>query len=315
MLTCGVKADDPAIKDVMPYIRGLKPSQTYVVALQTMVLAEVGEVRDKDIIQRNVDFLLTGRFYSGGKLKGWSYGKSNQMTADNSNSQYALLGLLAGRQAGIKIVQKDWEEIQQFYVDTQVKVGDMGGWPYRPDSVGTPSHTMTLAGLAGLYITGLEQNIGKQQLDENTGKAAKCGIYDENEAVGRAMRWLDKHFNFHATFDGKADFSFYNIYGIERVGRLSGQRFLGKHDWYRDGCEQLCGIKPSALKQQVDGSWRIRPGRGQHAGHFDQLRTVILEQRPHADSDEQIRLRRLRQKRQEDDNRLEPQTPRRPAYG
>lgn len=260
MLTCGVKADDQAIKDVMPYIRGLKPSQTYVVALQTMVLAEVGEARDKDIVQRNVDWLLAGRYYSGGKLKGWSYGKTNNNTADNSNSQYALLGLLAGRQAGIKIAQKDWEEIQQFYVSTQVKVDNMGGWPYRPESVGTPSHTMTLAGLAGLYITGLEQNIGKQQLDENTGIAAKCGIYDENEAVGRAMRWLDKHFDFQAKFEHKADFSFYNIYGIERVGRLSGQRFLGKRDWYRDGCEQLCGIKPSSLKQQEDGSWRSGQG-------------------------------------------------------
>ena len=95
------------------------------------------------------------------------------------------MGLLAGRQAGIKIEQKHWEEIQKFYVDTQMKVGRHGRLAVSSRSVGTPSHTMTLAGLAGLYITGLEQNIGKQQLNENTGVAAKCGVYDENEAVGR----------------------------------------------------------------------------------------------------------------------------------
>jgi hypothetical protein len=270
LLTSGEKANDGTIEKTLPYIRGMKPEQTYVIALQTMVLAEVGEARDKDIIQRNVDWLLAGRYYSGNKLKGWSYGKNNQMTADNSNSQYALLGLLAGRHAGIKIPQKDWEEIQQFYVESQVKVGnDMGGWPYRPDSVGTPSQTMTLAGAAGLYITGLEQNIGKQKIDEDTGflKDPKlCGVYDENEALGRAMRWLGQNFNFTSTFDRKAEFTFYNIYGIERVGRLSGQRFIGKHDWYREGCEALCGVHPdpnrqyAGLKQHEDGSWRMGAG-------------------------------------------------------
>ena len=39
--------------------------------------------------------------------------------------------------------------------------------------------------------------------------------------------------------------TFYNVYGIERVGRLSGQRFIGDHDWYREGCELLTGVKNS----------------------------------------------------------------------
>lgn len=268
MLTCGEKATgkdaNPALVNALRYIRGLEASQTYVVALQTMVLAEVGEARDKDIIQRNVDWLLASRYYSNGKLLGWSYGKTNQTTADNSNSQYALLGLLAGRQAGIKIAQKDWEEIQQFYVRTQIKSGDTGGWPYRPDSAGTPSHTMTLAGLAGLYITGLEQNIGKQRIDEQTGYPKDpnnnlCGKYDENEAVARGMRWLEKHFAFDTSGEAHKA-AFYNIYGVERVGRLSGQRFIGEHDWYREGCEMLCGVKKSGLNQQLDGSWRLGQG-------------------------------------------------------
>lgn len=263
MLTCGVKPDDTAIKQVLPYIRSMKPSQTYVIALQTMVLAEIGEARDKDIIQRNVDTLMAGRYYAGNKLRGWSYGKDKAVTADNSNSQYALLGLFAGRQAGIKIAQKDWEEIQQFYIDTQIELGNTGGWAYRPDMKGTPSHTMTLAGLAGLYITGLEQNIGKQQLDEVTGipkRPELCGKYDENKAVSLGINWLAKHFSFNSKFESKADFSFYNIYGIERVGRLSGQRFIGEHDWYREGCEILCGIRKSGLNQQDDGSWRNGTG-------------------------------------------------------
>ena len=33
--------------------------------------------------------------------------------------------------------------------------------------------------------------------------------------------------------------TFYNLYGIERAGRLSGLRFFGAHDWYREGCDWL----------------------------------------------------------------------------
>jgi hypothetical protein len=43
---------------------------------------------------------------------------------------------------------------------------------------------------------------------------------------------------------------FYTLYGIERAGRLSGQRYLGEHDWYRAGCEYLVGV------QNGNGSWK-----------------------------------------------------------
>ena len=43
LLTAGVPVDDPAVRLGLPYIRGLKPQNTYVVGLQTMVLAEVGD--------------------------------------------------------------------------------------------------------------------------------------------------------------------------------------------------------------------------------------------------------------------------------
>jgi hypothetical protein len=51
------------------------------------------------------------------------------------------------------------------------------------------------------------------------------------------------------------------VYGIERVGRLSGQRFIGEHDWYREGCELLTGVKKgSTIVQGDDGSWRSGQG-------------------------------------------------------
>src|SRR5205823_2460709 len=57
------------------------------------------------------------------------------------------------------------------------------------------------------------------------------------------------HFRFNTRFH-----VFYNVYGIERAGRLTGQRFLAGHDWYREGCEFLVGL------QQDDGSWALSGG-------------------------------------------------------
>ena len=45
LLKCGVKANDPVMERALPYLRGLKPNQTYVIALQTMVLRAAGQAR------------------------------------------------------------------------------------------------------------------------------------------------------------------------------------------------------------------------------------------------------------------------------
>ena len=172
-----------------------------------------------------------------------------------------MLGLLAGRQAGVKIAKEDWEGIQRLFIRTQILEKDQnsGGWPYRPDQADSATHTMTCAGLSGLFISSLETNIDKQQLNVQTGVAAACGKYDENAAIAKGMKWLGSHFTFETNAE-KHRATFYNVYGIERIGRLSGQRFIGEHDWYREGCELLCGIKRSDLAQQDDGSWRMGNG-------------------------------------------------------
>lgn len=265
LLTAGVPADDPVVKRGMPYIRSVEPRHTYVVGLQTMVLAELGDVRDLPQIEKNVNWILNaavtrgGRLGAGGKLDGWSYAEGAGNRADNSNTQYALLGLWAGRQAGARIEPAAWEAIREYYQTTQTKPGEkdarareIGGWTYQNENPkGKGTLTMTAAGVSGLYIAALEANESKQELDEKTGIAAKCGFYPEDDAVAKGMRWLAQEFRF-----SNPPHTFYNVYGIERVGRLSGQRFIGDHDWYREGCEYLTGVKESPLAQKSDGHWQ-----------------------------------------------------------
>jgi hypothetical protein len=111
---------------------------------------------------------------------------------------------------------------------------------------------MTIAGLCGLHIAGQELNAGRRQLQAD-GSDPACGRYPENAPLAKAHRRLAADdgtgrtwFRFEERYH-----TYYNVYGIERAGRLSGQRFLAGHDWYRAGCAWLVG------QRQEDGSWFI----------------------------------------------------------
>lgn len=251
LLNSGIPADDPMIRRGLTYLRTVEPRFTYVVGLQTMVFAEVRDPRDRPAIQRNVDWLVEARVMRNGEMLGWTY-TSDGGLPDNSNTQYALLGLHAGRQGGAKIDAGVWQKIRDFYVNTQSEGGpEAGGWPYHTDRgrIGGGTLTMTVAGLCGLQIVGQELNKSRQELQAD-GTARKCGRYPEDDAVKKALDWLAAPMG-----DGQSRLRFqhtqayYNAYGIERAGRLTGRRILAGRDWYREGCEYLVGL------QQEDDSW------------------------------------------------------------
>src|SRR5262249_2067194 len=107
LLNCGEKPDGKELKAALDYLRDLstegKRKRTYGVALSTMVFAEARQPQDLQKIQGNVDWLIKSAVRDRGKLIGWSYPFEKAYTADGSNTQYALLGLYAGKQAGAKI--------------------------------------------------------------------------------------------------------------------------------------------------------------------------------------------------------------------
>jgi hypothetical protein len=250
LLNSGVKPDDPIIERGLKYLRGLPPKHTYVVGLQTMVFAAAGHNEDRERIQRNVDWLIKSSVVRGNQFIGWSYGTDRGIAAssDNSNTQYALLGLHEGHLAGAKIDKKVWKEIQEFYASSQRQDG---GWGYAFFENNGSTLTMSTAGLCGLLIAGMELNAGREIIGPD-GSARNCGSYVDNPFVTKALRYIGTHFTVE---DRRA--IYYNLYGIERAGRLTGQRLLGTHDWYREGCEYL------VRQQNADGYW-VSP-----RGHFD----------------------------------------------
>lgn len=243
LLNAGIKPDDPVIQNGLKRLREERvheKSMVYVVGLMTMVYVEANQNQDLLRIQECVKWLVNARVEVNGQLRGWGYSTGGGQMPDHSNSQYALLGLWAGKTAGAKIEPAVWESIRAFYLRTQL---EDHGWPYgRGRELSTL--TMTTAGLCGLLIAGMELNEGRE-IWQPEGWAKNCGVYKENKNVQQALGWVGRHL----TFTPAEGAVFYNAYGIERAGRLTGLRFIGNYDWYREGCAQLVGM------QRDNGSW------------------------------------------------------------
>ncbi|QEL18233.1 DUF4159 domain-containing protein [Limnoglobus roseus] len=262
LLTSGVPAEDKVVQRGLDYLRKLEPRKTYVVALSTMAFAEAKQKsKDLDRIQKNTEWLLANSIRDKGKLIGWSY--PSHIVPDASNTQYALLGLYAAKQAGVKIDDKHWEEIRDLYIRIQKPAGH---WVYNysgaAGGLDGPSFSMTTAGVCGLLIAGMGLNDSQQQLNEITGVAANCGVYTANEPLAKGMKWISDRFSFDTAPGLKS--VYYNVYGLERLGRISGQRFIGKYDWYREGCDYLTRV------QNDNGSW---VGEGGAADRFPTIST------------------------------------------
>ncbi len=244
LLNSGVPVNDPAVAKGLVYLRNVNSDRTYVRALQTMALAEA-KADDKKQILANVEWLLAARVYDENKkFLGWTYGKvpgGGFRSTDNSNTQYAVLGLWSAKQAGIALSEDVWREIRDYYLRSQF---DDGAHRYQPFSKDDPQMTMTVAGLCGLLIAGLELNERREILQPD-GTTRNCGVYLENPAVQKALAWVTKHYNVESSPQ-----TFYHLYGLERVGRLSGLRFFGPYDWYREGCAYL------VRQQKANGSWK-----------------------------------------------------------
>ena len=147
---------------------------------------------------------------------------------------------------------------------------------------------MTVAGRVRPAHRGMGLDKSEQELNETTGVAASCGQYAENAAIAKGMNWIGAQFNFES-----AKSTFYNFYGIERLGRLSGQRFIGKYDWYREGCENLVAMQEiGGAIGRCDRRTRRRRDR-RHARHHDLVRAPVPLEGPHAGAGQQVRLGRL----------------------
>lgn len=252
LLNAGVPADDPLIQRCLKYLRTLPPKDSYTVGLQTMAFCLAGYKQDRVLVQRNLEWIVNVHMRVNESNEGWPYTNDPEIRnfgPDHSINQYVLLGVHEARQAGFPIDKKLVQAMRSFYKSTGSRSG--GQWTYR--NTGRSRLTMTTAGLCNLLITSEDLGV-KRELDDS-GVDPRCGKYDDDPVVQAALRYLGNVFPNSVKArreQGSFHHPFYCLYGIERAGRLTGQRFLGKKDWYRIGCEYLVGA------QLQNGSWEGR---------------------------------------------------------
>jgi hypothetical protein len=181
----------------------------------------------------------------------WGYRLADSTYVDNSNTQFALLGLRAAQNihdyhsgAGIAIPREVWEKALARLVAVQAGPGE---WDYGTSALGTRGFqsTMTAAGIGGIVIC-LSSLVEKPDLNtiSRTPEILK--------ALGRLERYVyppANTFRFDSTGVNPSDRNGYMLYSLERACMLGGFKKLGEHDWYADGAADLLRA------QQSDGSW------------------------------------------------------------
>jgi len=254
LLNAGVKVDDAMMQRGLAYLRKLPPEQTYTVSLQTMVFAQAGFPEDKPLIQRNVDWLIKTRIPArDGRMPGWNY-VVGFGSADNSNTNYALMGIHDAIQVGAVVPEKFLQDVQKDLVDSQQVDW---GWDYR--NYPPPTLAMTNGCLSSLINVGADLRQRNHRIKDD-GEEDKCGYYQEYKVLINGRQWIDDHFPARIPSMAEAGkiikHPFYGLHGIERVGRSTGHRFFGGIDWYKLGSEFLINT------QGKDGSWSGDKGVG-----------------------------------------------------
>jgi len=172
--------------------------------------------------------------------------KDGPESGDNSNTQYAALGLRACFDSGVTLPEgvvllavKWWRESQfkDPKKDEKKAVasggtaisGKVEGWNYKDENAQAdkpPYHSMTAGGVGSLVIY-------DYMLDRK---------WKDDSFVKGGMNWLTVHFEVPA-------WNTYYLYGLERAAILFGTEKIADRFWYAEGANALISA------QAADGSW------------------------------------------------------------
>ena len=147
-------------------------------------------------------------------------------TGDNSNSQYAALGLRACAEADVQVDSRCLADGLRWWEGDQ---NLDGSWGYSRGEDDAGRATMTAGGVGSLVI--FRWLLHKP--------------WAEDAHVRKGMQWLD------AGVPGKLPkWHIYYLYGVERAGMLYGTDLIGTRDWYDEGAAWLIA------HQMENGSWK-----------------------------------------------------------
>ncbi len=305
LLSSGVKPDDPCINKAFEFLYKTEIKNIYDASLVCMVSEARGipdsewklsnknkmpdkfernlDEKDRKLLQTALKFILTHRAdkHPQTGIGLWDYPRENapdNLRFDNSNSQFAVLGLYSAMRCNEKIDKQVFLDIAMQFMKTQEQKGPLvslmlpkdedksktkpkyykysvqaRGWGYtvtgnRPDynlskSSGFAYGSMTAAGITSLAIA----RAGLYQLEELKSDL-KIQIGD---SLNSAMAFFQTYYDItgNPNVASRRSWYYYYLYGIERVGMLMGTEYIGQHEWYPEGAAIL------VMEQKRDGSW------------------------------------------------------------
>ncbi len=168
-----------------------------------------------------------------------------QDRSDNSNTQFAILGLLAARRHGVPLDRVYALIVHRFH---RSQVPD-GRWNYlfsAPARAVEVRPSMTGAGLLGLAVQyGLaadraNPNAKPKPIDD---PAVEKGFHYLSQFIGQPLGWKN------ARARNREPINLYFLWTVERCGVLFNRRKIEGRDWYPWGAELLLD------HQNADGSW------------------------------------------------------------
>lgn len=236
LLKAGLPASHPAVRRGIAFIEHHPPRWTYGIACCVLALHEADPDRYRDLIEHWVELLLEAHG------QGFSYPGGHE---DLSLTQYGALALRVATEMGIEVHPKVWEDTLEFALRLQA---DSGAFSYRPGTERTGS--MTSAGIAVVTIT--RDALAAQ------GKLQRKVEREAEQAIERGIAWLGEHMvvdrnpdpdqkNRDAAYMRR--WRLYYLYGLERVGGLTGRKLFGDRDWYAEASTFL------VRTQGGEGQW------------------------------------------------------------
>ncbi len=283
LAVCGVSVDDTmmqraykALREDYKSVKGNLP--TYAAGILMMAIADhatpayrdsLDNIRRDEKVRRGVKNsvskadkrwmreLVRRMSDSQDKSGAWNYGgRVRNRGFDNSNTQYAVLGLRAAARMGVDVPIKTWRRLYHHLLGTQNKDGAKiprprppdrkrgqtwervvdraRGWGYRAADAGRnrdmSTATMTLGCLGSLIICRAElSRRGALSPDEDA--AADQATHD-------GLAWVERWSKLHSVRRVEHWIG-YILYGLERAARLGDREYIGEFDWYASGVDKL----------------------------------------------------------------------------
>jgi hypothetical protein len=251
-------------------------SRTYEAGIAAMLFAGIPTETRR---ARDLALALAGAQRKSGW---WDYdvGRPPPGTFVNlSTTQFAVLGLWAGRRAGADIPAKVWERVVDSHVRAQ---STAGAWDYR----GTANDSVRALGIPlldypqGAWMAMADLLLAKEALQPDT-DASRLKAIEKTLALGMRRVELDVP-AWLAVFEAQGRpkvplpaamiiYPYYCLYALEKLAIFLGRETLGGAAWYRQGAAALLA------RQRPDGAWGTAQG---HSPLGPEVNLEVVEEEP-----------------------------------